>query len=62
MKEEASFRMFYEKVRASKRKLKIDDSKLLRKEKFRVIMRKEKYLQLRNTNKKANLKDNFCVT
>ena len=44
MREEASFRMFFKKVRASKQKLEIDDQKPLKKEKFRVIMRKEKVL------------------
>ena len=39
---EASFRMFFEKFRASKRKLEIDDPKPPKKEKFWVITRKEK--------------------
>ena len=34
MREEASFRMFFEKFRASKRKLEIDDPKPPKKEKF----------------------------
>ena len=34
MKKEASFRMFFEKFRASKRKLEIDDPKPPKKEKF----------------------------
>ena len=42
MREEASFRMFFEKVRLSKGKLETDDTKLPKKEKFRVIS-KEKY-------------------
>ena len=42
-REEASFRMFFEKVRASKRKLEIDDQKQPKKI-FRVIMRTEKLL------------------
>ena len=54
MREEASFRMFFGKVRASKRELDIDDPKLPKKRK--VIIRKEKYLQLRNTTKKAILR------
>ena len=54
MREEASFRMFFGKVRASKQELDIDDPKLPKKRK--VIIRKEKYLQLRNTTKKAILR------
>ena len=34
MREEASFHMFFEKVRVSARKLEIDDQRLLRKRKF----------------------------
>ena len=44
MREEASFRMFFEKVRMSKRKLEVNDPKLPKNEKFRVIMRKPKLL------------------
>ena len=44
MSEEASFRMFFEKFRASKWKLEIDDQSHLKEEKFWVIMRKEKVL------------------
>ena len=42
MRGEASFRMFFEKVRLSKEKLETDDTKLPKKEKLRVIS-KEKY-------------------
>ena len=44
MREEASLSMFFKKVNASKQKLEIDDQIHLKKEKFRVIMRKEKLL------------------
>ena len=44
MREEASFRMFFEKFRASKQKLEIDELKPRKKEKFWAIMRKEKLL------------------
>ena len=45
MREEASFRMFFEKVKESKRKLEIDDPELpLKKKRFENL-----YLQLRNT-------------
>ena len=43
MRKEVSFRMIFEKVRASKRKLEIDDPRPPKKQ-FRVIMRKEKLL------------------
>ena len=57
MREETIFRMNVEKVRASKRKVEIDDPKLPKKEKFGVIMRKKKllkklHLQLRSTTAK----------
>ena len=57
MREEANFRMLFEKFRASKRKLEIDDPKPPKKEKFWVIMGEEKllqnlYLQLRSTTTK----------
>ena len=44
MREEAIFRRFFEKVWATEQKLEIDDSKLPKKEKSQVIMRKEKLL------------------
>ena len=43
MRAEVSFRVFFEKVRASERKLEIDDQKQPKKN-FRVIMRTEKLL------------------
>ena len=42
MREEASYHMFFEKLRLPKAKLETDDTKLPKKENFRVIS-KEKY-------------------